>query len=168
LKNMPIYWRRKVERIKGRLPKDAITVHSVDLSTEEDRQLLMKSVEMWQSRGINDYGKVEQDSIRECLWHSDELDIDNLCLFVNGKLHGFCLYTVSNDRRYIAVKHVKATHESTVGFELIGYEFAKRFSEQGITYVNLNADHGKLRLRMFMLALGPCNFFRKYIVEPAL
>jgi len=54
-----------------------------------------------------------------------------------------------------------------LGFELIAYTFAKWFAEQNVSYVNVSADYGMLRLRMFMLTLAPVNFFRKYIVEPA-
>jgi hypothetical protein len=165
-KNMPLYWRKKVERRQKDIESGKMVVRSLDLNSETDSLLLLRAVNEWQSKGINDYGKVEQDTIRECIINAAPLEIDNMCLFVDGKLHGFCLYEVPSDKRYITVKHVKATHDTTLGFELIGYMFAKRLSEQGTTHVNLNADFGKLGLRMFMLALGPSNFFRKYIVEP--
>ena len=167
LKNMPLYWRKKIQRAQKDIDSGKIVVRSLDFHSETDSKLLLNAVNEWQSKGMNDYGLVEKDTIKETIINAAPLDIENLCLFVDGKLHGFCLYNVPSDKRYIVVKHVKATHSSTLGFELIGYMFAKRFSELGITHVNLNADYGKLKLRMFMLALGPSNFFRKYIVEPA-
>ena len=49
----------------------------------------------------------------------------------------------------------------------MAYAFAQYFADKGVAYANINSDYGLMRLRMFMLTLGPVNFFRKYIVEPA-
>jgi hypothetical protein len=78
-----------------------------------------------------------------------------------------CLYGLPQDRRYVLIRHIKATHESALGSELIAYEFSKWFSERGLSYANVSADFGIERLRMFMLTLGPSNFFRKYQIEPS-
>jgi hypothetical protein len=56
--------------------------------------------------------------------------------------------------------------DKMLGFELIGHLFAKYLADRGVDDVNINTDLGDLRLRMFMLTLGPTNFFRKYSVEP--
>lgn len=167
IKNMQSYRRRKAERQLSKAGDVSMITESLDLSRRDNREFLWEATLKWQAKGINNYGKLEQDAIKICLNDAEELGVDNVCLFVNGELYGFCLYYLGHDKRYVAVKHIKATHVSTLGFELIAYMFAKWFSEQGIVYTNVCADFGLMRLRMFMLTLGPHNFFRKYIVEPA-
>lgn len=167
IKNMQGHRRRKVERQLARAEGQRIVTKSLDLSRQENRDFLWHAALEWQARGINNYGKLEQDAMKICIDAAEVLGIDNVCLFAGGELYGFCLYHIDQDKRYAAMKHIKATHVSTLGFELIAYAFAKWFAEQGVVYANVNADYGLMRLRMFMLTLGPHNFFRKYIVEPA-
>lgn len=169
IKNMQPHRRRKVERQIEKVGEHNIVTKSLDLNRQENRDFLWDVTLKWQPKGINNYGKLERDAMRICIDidNAEALRIENVCLFVGGKLYGFCLYHESSDKRYITVKHIKATHVSALGFELIAYAFAKWFAEQNIAYVNVSADYGILRLRMFMLTLGPVNFFRKYIIEPA-
>lgn len=167
LQNTPIYWRHRVRRLLRKIGEENIVVRSLDLSSAENRYMLYAAIDKWHTRGMNNFGVVERDAMIERITHADALDTKNLCLFVNDKLYGFCLYHTPHDKRYVTIKHIKATHETTLSFELMAYAFAKAMSGRGVKYVNLNTDEGLLRLRMFMLALGPVNFFRKYIVEPA-
>jgi hypothetical protein len=167
LKNMNAFRRRKVERRLAKVDEKNIMVKSLDLSSEDNRDFLWRMAVAWQSKGINNYGRHELSAMRTAIEHSDKLKIDNACLFVNGEMYGFCLYETGSDGRYVSMRHIKATHVSTLGFELIAYMFAKWFAEQGVLYANIASDFGIMRLRMFMLTLGPTNFFRKYIIEPA-
>jgi hypothetical protein len=167
IKNMQAHRRRRVESQFAKARDDDIVTRSLDLGRSGNRDFLWHEMLKWQSKGINDYGKLEQDAMAICINNAEALGIDNVCLFVNGELYGFCLYHVERDRRYVSIDHVKATHVSTLGFELVAYSFAKWFAELGVVYANLGADVGVMRLRMFMLTLGPCNFFRKYKIEPA-
>lgn len=161
------YRRRKVERQLARAKDHKIVTRSLDLSEARNRAFLWDMVIAWQPKGINNYGKIEREAMRLCLQHPEELGLENVCLFIDGELYGFCLYRLGPDKRYAVIKHIKATHVSTLGFELIAYMFAQWFAEKGISYANVCSDFGLLRLRMFMLTLGPYNFFRKYSIEPA-
>jgi hypothetical protein len=167
IKNMTGYRRRKVERQLSRADGRGIVTRSLDLSLQKNRDVLWNATLQWQPKGINNYGKIEQDSMQFCIEHAEALGVENVCLYVGDELYGFCLYQLNRDKNQVQVKHIKATHVTTLGFELIAYFFAKWFAEQGVLYVNVCADHGLMRLRMFMLTLGPHNFFRKYKVEPA-
>lgn len=166
LKNMVDHRRRKVERQLKRMEGRSIVVRSLDLGLRENRQLLLKAAGYWGERNVNHYGKAEREAMKVCMDQADILDVDNACLFIDDELHGFCLYNTPLDRRYTIVRHIKATHKDMLGFELIAYEFAKWFARQGVSYANITADYGLLRLRMFMLTLGPSNFFRKYRITP--
>jgi hypothetical protein len=165
LHNMPFYWRRKVRRRLEQVG-DKTVVRSLDLRNHENARLLLSATDEWAPKGVNDFGKVEADCLRIFLDNPRALDIQNMCLFVEGKLHGFCLYTASIDKRYVAVKHIKATDTLSLGFEYMAYQFAQYINEDGAQFVNLNTDQGLMHLRMFMLAIGPHSFFHKYVVEP--
>jgi len=167
LKNMNAFRKRKVERQLAAGTEKEVVVKSLDLSQRQNRDLLWEMTNIWQSRGINNYGRHELDAIKLCIEDAEKLGIDNACLYVRGQMYGFCLYEIGSDGRYAAIRHIKATHVSTLGFEFIAYMFAKWFAERGVLYTNVASDFGIMRLRMFMLTLGPTNFFRKYIVEPA-
>lgn len=167
LKNMNLYRRRKVNRILHEVDSDNILVKSLDLDDSSKREFLYNSALEWQAKNINNYGRHEIGVIKTSLSHSNELGIENACLFVDGKLYGFCLYIIPNDKRYIIVQSVKATNRGALGFELMAYMLSQWFADKGVLYGNLNSDYGMMRLRMFMLTLGPVNFFRKYIIEPA-
>lgn len=164
---MPRHRRKKVERQLGQLTDRRIKMKRLDLSLQENRVFLWDKTREWQPKAINNYGLHEQEVMRLCIEGAESLGVANVCLFVDDELYGFCLYMTAPDSRYVVINHVKATHVSALGFELIAYIFAKWFHEQGVVYGNICSDHGLLRLRMFMLTLGPHNFFRKYIVEPA-
>jgi hypothetical protein len=167
LTNMTSPRRFKLERTLKRIGEEYIDARSLHLNSPEDRELIWNAFKQWQPKNINNYGKVEEEAARLAVKNAKRLGIQNLCVFVNGVLHGFCFYEVSNDGKYATILQIKATHKRSLGFELVGYEIAKHFYEKGIEYVNLNSDMGILKIRVFMLTLGPVNFFRKYIIEPA-
>lgn len=167
LENMTGFRRRKVERQLKELEPKGIVVRSLDLGAEDDLRLLLDTADACLGKNINNLGKVERDAMFEAILNARILDIENVCLFVGGELQGFCLYQYSRDGEYAMIAHIKAVHDSLLRYELIACLFSKWFIEKGVRYVNINSDVGLLRLRMFMLTLGPVNFFRKYRVEPA-
>jgi len=167
LKNILGHRRRKIERQLRHIGEENIVIKSLDLRSTDNKQLLLQTGYTWWQKNINNFGKVEKEAMTKAIVHADKLGFENACLFINDELRGFCLYQLPRDKRYAIIAHVKATHRALLDFDLITYEFAKWFADRGITYVNLNSDEGLLPLRMFMLTLGPSNFFRKYKIEPA-
>ncbi|HKR81443.1 MAG TPA: phosphatidylglycerol lysyltransferase domain-containing protein [Candidatus Saccharimonadales bacterium] len=165
LKNMPAHRRRKVEKLLNSIDEKRIRLRMLDLRDAKNRKILLDAALKWQAKSINNYGKLEMEAVRDTLEHATELEVDNICLFVDDNLYGFCLFEMPQDKRYVGLRHIKATHNSMLRFELIGYMFAKYFAERGFTYVDVGADFSILPLRMFMLTLGASHFFRKYTVE---
>jgi hypothetical protein len=166
--NINGFRRGKVEKQLHKLEGATVEVRPLHLNSVEDRQLLLDANDEWWDKNLSSIGKLEKESMENCIHGADSLGIHNVCLFVNGKLQGFCLFQYpSSDKEYVIINHVKATHKKRLSFELIAHLFAGYFNERGIKYANINSDVGSLRLRMFMLTLGPVNFFRKYCVEPA-
>ncbi len=166
LGNMVGHWRKKVEKQFKEFGAEHIVATKVDLNTKAGKDQLLSAVAWRTKNPINDFGSIEDDCMTFYIKNADRLGIDNLCLYVDNELYGFCLYKVPSDKRYVVVKHIKATHQSMFGFELIAYVFSRWFTEQGFSYVNLGADYDIQHLRMFMVAIGANNFFRKYTIEP--
>jgi hypothetical protein len=167
LKNMTAHRRQKVEKSLANLDEKSMQTRALDLHDAKSRKLLLDTAKKWQGRSINNYGKLELEAVKDALEHAVELKVDNVCLFVDNELYGFCLYETPADKRYVGLRHIKATHTSALKFELIGYMFAKYFVERGFMYADVGADFSILPLRMFMLTLGASHFFRKYTVEAA-
>jgi hypothetical protein len=167
LKNIKGIRRAKIDRSLKKYGEDNVIVRSIDLHDAENRHALLSLARRWWGKNFNDFGRVEREAMTFCVENAELLNVENACLFVGGKLRGFCLYQLSHDKRYAIISHVKATHSSFLGYDLMTYEFAKWFASQGVDHVNLNTDEGRLALRMFMLTLGPTNFFRKYTIVPA-
>lgn len=164
LKNITGYRYRKVQRLLKKYGE--VVSKPLDLQIKENVDFLIEKTDMWWKKNLNDFGSVGKEAIKKTIYHADALDMENVCLFAGDKLLGFCMYQVPADKRYVICLHVKATQNDMLTFELIAHEFSKWFSDQGHLYANLTEDWGRLRLRMFLLTLGPSNFFRKYTVEP--
>jgi len=162
LKNMVLHWRKRVKNYIDQ----KLTVTSIDMATKEGKTKLLKALQWREKNHLNDFGVIEGECMESFVSHADDLNIENLCVFLGEDLVGFCLYQVPTDKRYIIMKHIKATDPAMFGFELIAYALSKRFIEQGFQYVNLGADYDIERLRMFMVAIGAENFFRKYTITP--
>jgi len=167
LKNMAPHWAQKVKQLLAKYPREEIKVRALDLEVPSQKTELLAAARTWRTRNkINDFGRVEGDCMRYLITNAQALGIENLCVYVNDTMWGFCLYEVGADRKTLIMKHIKATHPETFGFEFIGYHLAENLLAQGYKDVNFGADYGIKPLRMFMLTLGTYNFQRKYIIEP--
>lgn len=166
-KNITGYRNRKIQRLFKKYGKDNLVSKSLDLQKQANVDLLIEATDTWWKKNLNDFGSVGKETIKKSIRHANALGFENVCMFADDTLLGFCLYQQPSDKRYVICSHIKATQNDTLTFELIAYMLGQWFGNQGFTYGNLTEDWGRLRLRMFMLTLGPSNFFRKYTVEPA-
>jgi hypothetical protein len=164
LDNMKSIWRYKIKR-KLKNIKEEVSVKQLDLSKRENKDLLIHALGGWQAKNINNYGKIEQEGAILAIDHAVEIGANNICLFVGEELYGFCIY-VQHANHEVAIYCIKATHSKALGYELVLYYFVQWFVENGVELVNINADYGLMRLRMFMLTFGPTNFHRKYTIQP--
>lgn len=167
LKDVNSFRRRRIERQFKNFGSDRITLRSLNLQLDDDKQLLLRITAKWWHKNLNNFGTVGYDAMRFTINEAEALDTKNVCIFADNEIIGFCLYQEPTDSRYLILTHVKASHPDTTGFELIGYLLGKWFAERGCQYGNLTQDWGRLRLRMFLMTLGPVNYFRKYTIEPA-
>ncbi len=167
LDNMPAWKRHKIKLMLQKMRGVALEVRPLNMESRAERRMLMEAMETWQGKNINNIGTVERDAMRLAVEHFTELEYESVAMIVEGRLRGFCIYRRPHDKDYAVIHFIKATSNKMLDFGLISHLFAKHFLDMGVIYVNINTDAGNLGLRMFMLTLGPVNFFRKYIVEPA-
>ena len=167
-KEMDVHRRDRIKRFVANVGEGSLLVKSLDLSDEDNHQLLLQCGEAWQTTGrVDDRVKIELDMFHKALDSHDTLKIRNLCLFVGGELRSFCLYYLSKDNRYATVTTFRIDGTITHGLDYAAFVFVQKMADQGASYLNLEYDLGSKFMRTFKLSLGPHEFFRKYTIEPA-
>src|SRR5581483_5087796 len=168
LQHMSPVRRGRVRKFLAKMDESDAVVRSLDLSEEASRQMLFDAVGQWpKDSTINRLSKLSKDAMSLSITEAAALGTENICLFIKGKLHAFMLYHQPHDKRYIILLQAKVSFAMPYIFDYTVYAWARHLCEQGVTFANLNVDLGAPMLRVVKLALGPQNFFRKYIVEPA-
>lgn len=159
--------RRRIERQLKRFSSEGIKLVSLDLSDEGQRAALHQACNEWWWKNLNNFGRVGLEAMKSAIDNADDYGVQNVCIFAGDRLLGFCLYSRPSDQEYVVLTHVKATHRSTIGFDLIAYLLAGYFLERGVKYANLSEDWGSKPLRMFLHTLGPVHHFRKFVIQPS-
>lgn len=161
------YRRHRVRQFLSRVSEDRTEIKSLDLSVEENRSLLLGCAKEWPRKGtINDIVKRADETMEMQLRYADEIGIENVCLYIDGRLHGYILYHLPADEQYAIFSYAMVNYEIPYTLDYLIYAFAHWFLEQGITYINMDADLSHPMLRMIKLSLGPVNYFRKYTITP--
>ncbi|HVU59517.1 MAG TPA: phosphatidylglycerol lysyltransferase domain-containing protein [Candidatus Saccharimonadales bacterium] len=160
------YRRRRIRKFLAAVNEDRIIIRSLDLSKAENQQLLLDC--QWPRRGINSIVGAFDECWEDTIRYADLLGLENVCIYVDGELAAYILYVQPADRRYIVLRHVKVDYRIPRILDYVIYRFAGWLHERGIAYVNMDSDLGLPFLRMFMLALGPSNYFRMYTIMPTL
>jgi len=166
IENLASIWRHKIKKKLPTLENRKVEMKKLDLAQQQNRDFLLNALDQWQPKNINDYGQREREWARAATTLAADLHIENVGRFVDEELYGCCIYSISEDGHDLQVSFIKATHNKALGYELIMYLLAEWFHGLGVKQINLGWDCGLLRLRAFMLTLGPMNFFRKYTIEP--
>lgn len=164
LNHMISYRRHRVRRFLSEIDENRVILKELDLTQPSERQMLRDHV--WPEKGINKLAKAFEDVWTETLDNADLLGLEGVGLYIDKELKAFCIYRQSYDRRYIHFREAKVDYALPYLFDYMVYAFARWFAEKGVQYVNLDSDAGLPFLRMFMVALGPSNYFRKYSIEP--
>ncbi len=159
--------RWRLRKILAGMDEDTITMKSLELESLENKELLLATAdEWWRKNTINDVSKLEREVFRSSVMDAEQLGIENVCMYIDGKLEGFCLFFLPADTAYATIIHVKVNCDTSRTLELLIYRTAKWLADRGVTYANLEYDLGLPLMRVIKLSLGPTNSFRKYTVEP--
>lgn len=167
LEQIPSFRRSRIQRFMKEYKNHDIKVRSLDLASKDNQAMLIRVSESWPKSGFNDLGSVETKVMNFCVNNAAEVGVGNLCLFIDDKVQAFYLYHRSLDGVYILSDHGRFNYDISNIFDYVAFSFSKHFLDSGSEFVNLHADMGFAKLRVFKLALRPSNFFRKYTIEPA-
>lgn len=158
------YRRHRVKKFQDNIDEARVVLKELDLSNLHERTSLAEH--KWPQKGINKLAKAFDEIWKETLENADLLGLEAVGVYIDGDLMAFLLYKRAVDRRYIFLREAKVDYAVPYLFDYMVYTFARWLAEQGIQYVNLDSDAGLAFLRMFMVALGPVNYFRKYTIRP--
>jgi hypothetical protein len=168
LNNVNEFRRKRVKNFITNVGEESIVVKSLDLKDRANVRLLLDCTESWYITGKpNARMKFESNAIGVALANHDVLGIENLCLFVDGELQGFCLYHRSRDNRYIFGVSARFNAVIPYAFDYGLYAFCRKFADEGASYLNMDYDLGNKFMRTLKLSLGPSEFIHKYTIEPA-
>lgn len=161
--------RARIQKFVQQHLDQQVEVRSLDMSKKANVALMQKTAatlqKMWYKNNIF---KLEQEAIQVAIEHAHDLGLDNLCVFIDGRLEAFFLYQFpASDQEYAIIHHARVNSKQPYLIDYMIHELAKHFSEQGKKYVNLESDFNVKFIRMFKVALGPSNYFRKYTIRPA-
>jgi hypothetical protein len=160
--------RRKVSRFLREVDNNELELKALDLSQTAERQLILDSVEVWAKKfpKANDPGRTEGRAIKACLNHHDALGIKNLCVFIDGQLHGAALFHQSRDGKYYILNHLKVDYSYPFIFDYLTNQVAVKAAADGVPYLNMEMDLGIEGLRQHKQGLRPVNFLKKYTISP--
>ncbi len=167
LERIPLYMRTRVRRFTREEGESNLDVRSIDLSDPASRRLMLQGAREWPLKGVNDIAKLEREVLPQTITNGHSLGLRCVGLFMDGALQAYCIYYVSRDNRYAIIPHARVNYNVPRIFDYVVHAFSRHFVEQGVEFINIDADSGSLKLRALKLALKPDDFFRKYSIEPA-
>ena len=159
--------RRKVGRFLRETEDDALELRPLELDSPANEQLILESVAGWEVKypKANDLERTENDAIKACLKHHQVLDTQNLCLFINGKLHGIVLFHKSHDDQYCIINHLKVDYTTPFIFDYLTNQVAIRAVKDGVPHLNMEMDLGIEGLRQHKQGLRPVAMLKKYALN---
>ncbi|HET7827297.1 MAG TPA: phosphatidylglycerol lysyltransferase domain-containing protein [Candidatus Saccharimonadales bacterium] len=159
--------RRKVNRFLREVEGHEVELKALDLGLQANRQLIISSTMEWQTKfpKANDPGRTEMPALQAAVRHHQALEIKNLCLFIDGKLHGVALYHQSHDGEYYTLNHLKVDYTFPFIFDYLTNQVAVKAAEHKVLYLNMEMDLGIEGLRQHKLGLRPIRFLKKYTIR---
>jgi hypothetical protein len=159
--------RRKVNRFLREIESKILKLSSINLESAESRRLIFESLDEWDKKypKQNDPNKTESRAIQSSLSNYRELEIKNLCLFVDGTLQAVVLYHLSHDSKYCIINHLRVDYAIPFIFDYMTQQIAIETSKNNVPYLNMEMDLGVEGLRNHKMGLRPINFLKKYTIS---
>lgn len=165
------HWRTrgKIKRFLREVEGRQVEVRSEELTSQESKDDLLRKIIEWEStrKSTNDTERTEHEAIKKTLAHATHLDIENISLYIDGKLHGVAFYHKSADNKYFIIHHIKVDYGVHRIFDYMTHMLATHAKDNAVDFINMEMDLGIASLREHKLGLRPVDFFRKYTVKPA-
>jgi hypothetical protein len=161
--------RKKIKRFKRTIGERQLELGSLELSLEAVQEQLFASIAEWErdNKPDNDPDHTEHAALKRTLQHAEALDIKNMALFIDKKLHGILIYHQPLGKEYYILHHLKVNYETPYVTDFIHNEMAKHAASNNVSQLNIEMDLGIENLKKHKLTYRPAGYFRKYTVRPA-
>jgi hypothetical protein len=159
--------RKKINRFIREIGEDRLEVKALDLTLTEVQDELFRSIAEWENANTarNDPDHSEHLALRKTLSHAAALDIRNLAVFIDKRLHGIIIYHQPLEKNYYVLHHLKASYEHSLISDYLHHEIAKRAAQNNVSVLNIEMDLGIESLKNHKMMLRPTDFFKKYTIR---
>ncbi len=160
--------RNKVRKFLDSVVDHHLEIKEINLNEEDSRQLVIKSIEEWEAERPprNDPERLEHEALRQTLAHHRLFEIENLCIFIDGKLHAITLFHRTHDGKYMILHHLRIKYGHPYISDFLLHSLSKMNSQGNCLYINMEMDLGLENLRRHKSSLRPVGFIRKYRIRP--
>lgn len=167
LDNFPAYRKTRLKRLLSTIGEDNIRVLPLDIDSVYERDRLMELIDDWRDKGeLNGFTKHEEESLKAALRAGGKMGFSGLGMYVNQELHSFLILAESQADDYEIVSHSRFSYAIPNCLDVAIYAYGKWFQENGIRWVNIDADLDFPELRRVRLYIGPSDFLRMYRITP--
>lgn len=158
--------RRAINRFHRSTVGQSVDITNVQLNDLQSKLLLINSLHTWQGSVYdNDRDRLEGKILDNALLIAETINLESLCVFVDKKLVGFCLYKPLHDG-YVNINHIKVSPEYPTLFRYMNHLLSVTLEKQGYTYLNGEQDLGIEGLRNYKTSLRPSKKLHKYNLIP--
>jgi hypothetical protein len=161
--------RNQVNRFIKEVEGKHIDVRELDLTLGQVQDHVFEAIYEWESKtkNPNDPNRTEHLALKKSMDHSSKLNINNLALYVDDKLHGLLVYHQPLDKEYFVIHHLKFGHDIPYVSDYLHLQIAKKAAEKNVSKINIEMDLGIENLRNHKLKLNPVAYLKKYTIEPS-
>lgn len=161
--------RKKIRRFVREVGDRELEIRSLDLTLGEIQDELFASIADWENKNKpkNDPENTEHEALSKTFNHSSKLDIKNLAVYIDKKLHGIIIYHRPLSKEYFVLHHLKANYETPYISDYLHHEIAKEAVSNNVSRLNVEMDLGIETLRKHKMTLRPVDFLKKYTIRPA-
>ncbi|HSX23528.1 MAG TPA: phosphatidylglycerol lysyltransferase domain-containing protein [Candidatus Saccharimonadales bacterium] len=159
--------RRKVGRFSREVEGREVELKPLDLSSQAARDALFEAILGWEKTQLskNDPDHTEHHALKKTLDYQAVLGIENLGLYIDGKLSAIVLYNKTADNKYYILNHLKVDYSIPYIFDYMTHHIAKRAVQEDIHFINMEMDLGIENLRRHKMGLRPVSFFKQYRIS---
>lgn len=164
---LPVHKKQRLRKLLAAIGEDSIQVLPIDLDSVYERDNLLRLIDEWRDESeLNGAFKHEEEAAVSAIRGGAKYGYWALGLYIDRELHGFLVLADSLQDDYVIISHSRLSYAFPHFIDLAIYAFGKWFQENGVRWVNVDADFDIPLLRSTRLYMGPSNFLRMYRVTP--
>ena len=143
--------------------KKAYTNYSFEEINENNLQQIRDFYERLSADNVYDSDTAKEDHIKtlEVLDNYALYDLLGGVLLINNNIAAFSIGEIKANTLHIHIE--KADHQYNGVHQVLSNEFAKKYTTDGIEFINREEDDGDLGLRQSKLSYYPCEIAEKHI-----